>query len=273
MEAQELSAGISHDVPTQALDMSNHGPGDAVDSSLFPVLDEHGLDINQLDSDYSPNGGDAQGDFSNLLSEADRAYFWDSLGGNFLNLMPNGVHDTMEPGEDGEAENTTFTEAGQQSKSYPAYFPRVIERNVTPVVNSLDDRSGTNAQYFGLSGESDPYLLRHYRYDAQGEFRFFKLTFRKAADDIETDSERVPQQPHPTEAGLAGAIPNDEQQEQQLPNYTPNQIPVHFKISADELAADIKEETVVRPGVSSETVRKELYELVKVEDGVRLIGL
>ena len=47
---------------------------------------------------------------------------------------------------------------------------------------SLDDRAGYNCQLFGWSAESDPYLLKHYQFDANEEFKFIRLTFRKIAN-------------------------------------------------------------------------------------------
>ena len=46
-------------------------------------------------------------------------------------------------------------------------------------LTSLTARSGFSAQLFGLSGESDPYLLRTFRYDPYDEFQFVRLTFRQ----------------------------------------------------------------------------------------------
>ena len=46
-------------------------------------------------------------------------------------------------------------------------------------LTSLAARSGFSAQLFGLSGESDPYLLRTFRYDPFDEFQFVNLTFRQ----------------------------------------------------------------------------------------------
>jgi hypothetical protein len=131
----------------------------------------------------------------------------------------------------------------------PSHNP--IDSQRTPhsrlTVNSIDEKRGTNAQYFGLSGESDPYLLQHYRYDERGEFTQFKLSYRKVADDSSSAK--------------------------WLSSPPPNGVPVYFKISPDDLEGDMKEETAIRPDVSAEMTRKELYDLVPIEDGCRLMDL
>lgn len=48
---------------------------------------------------------------------------------------------------------------------------------------SLESRKGYSNQLVGLSGESDPFLLRHYRYDATDTYRMLRLDFRKVSDD------------------------------------------------------------------------------------------
>lgn len=155
------------------------------------------------------------------------------------------------PGTDRRRESAGSEAPRAVLKSRPSYNPHPTDSPRTPpsrlAVLSIDEKEGTNAQYFGLSGESDPYLLQHYRYDERGEFTQFKLSYRKVADDGSS-------------AKWSSSRP-------------PNGVPVYFKISPDDLEGDMREETAIRPNVSPETTRKELYDLVPVEDGCRLMDL
>lgn len=47
---------------------------------------------------------------------------------------------------------------------------------------SLDAQLASNAQLVGLSGEQDPYLLRHYRYDGSNEFTFQQIRVRRVGE-------------------------------------------------------------------------------------------
>jgi hypothetical protein len=44
----------------------------------------------------------------------------------------------------------------------------------------LDETDSLNPQLLGYSADMDPYLLRHYRYDASGSFKFKQLTIQSA---------------------------------------------------------------------------------------------
>jgi hypothetical protein len=105
-------------------------------------------------------------------------------------------------------------------------------------VHSLDDLEGHSAQYFGLSGESDPYLLRHFRWDENGERQFIRVHFRNV-----------------------------------LANNDTKEIPIHFALSKDELAKETKLETTISRDSSKGTARERLDKLIRPEDGRRLIAL
>jgi len=53
---------------------------------------------------------------------------------------------------------------------------------------SLDARPGYSTQLIGLSNESDPFLLRHYRYDMLDNHTMFRLDYRKITDDVNLQS-------------------------------------------------------------------------------------
>ncbi|OAA58439.1 fungal specific transcription factor domain containing protein [Niveomyces insectorum RCEF 264] len=48
---------------------------------------------------------------------------------------------------------------------------------------SLESRRGYSNHLIGLSSESDPYLLRYYKYNAQDLYTMFRLNFRRILDD------------------------------------------------------------------------------------------
>ncbi|KAJ0426791.1 hypothetical protein BJY00DRAFT_306787 [Aspergillus carlsbadensis] len=108
-------------------------------------------------------------------------------------------------------------------------------------VRSLDKLDGFSSQYFGLSGESDPYLLRHFRFLSDGQTQFFKVHFRSLAAERESENLTQP--------------------------------PVQFMVSSDDLGNAMKSETTFgdpsRPG----SVRQTLDDIVGPEDGRRLVGL
>ncbi|KAH8807247.1 fungal-specific transcription factor domain protein [Xylogone sp. PMI_703] len=185
--------------------------------------------------EYLQRGG-AVGE--NMLEEMNMTSQYDGEDGGFSNLMYGG-------GIDGGPENAELLESAL-TLADDSHDSLSIPRHGLSI-NSIDHKRGINAQYFGLSGESDPFLLRHYQYDEKGEFNQFKLSYRKVADD----------------SPLSG-LPD---------SHSSNGVPVYFKISADDLEREMKEETAIRPNVSPEMMRKELYELVKVEDGCRLMDL
>ncbi|KAF7628392.1 hypothetical protein AFLA_003751 [Aspergillus flavus NRRL3357] len=47
---------------------------------------------------------------------------------------------------------------------------------------SLDNHPSLSSQLCGLTGDMDPYVLRHYRFDARAEFPFSKLAIRSVQD-------------------------------------------------------------------------------------------
>ena len=51
-------------------------------------------------------------------------------------------------------------------------------------IRSLDSQSTRSARFIGETGESNPYLLRHYRYDENDECTISKLTYRRIKSSI-----------------------------------------------------------------------------------------
>lgn len=76
--------------------------------------------------------------------------------------------------------NSTYNSQQHPSKDWPVEF-------------SLEAKRGYSNHLIGLSCESDPFLLRHYRYNAYDNYHMFRLDFRKVVDDAK------PQQPSRSE--------------------------------------------------------------------------
>lgn len=53
----------------------------------------------------------------------------------------------------------------------------------SPGEPSLDAQASCNAQLVGLSGEQDPYLLRHYRFDVNNEFTSQQIRVRRVGEN------------------------------------------------------------------------------------------
>jgi hypothetical protein len=108
-------------------------------------------------------------------------------------------------------------------------------RPSTQLSHSLDEIHGHTAQLLGGSSESDPWLLRHCRYDELGLRSFHKVHYRHA-----------------------GGVP------------TGDKIPVHFLVSDDELCQGAAAETRSH---GEGDLRIELEALVPAVHGARLVRL
>lgn len=108
-------------------------------------------------------------------------------------------------------------------------------RQPTQLVQSIDQLDHGHAQLFGASAESDPWLLRHCRFDDSGMKYFYKVHYRNA-----------------------GGVP------------TTSRIPIHFMITSEDLSTAIRQET--RAGLD-EVTREHLDTLVPPECGRRLVAL
>ncbi|KAF9887206.1 hypothetical protein FE257_010460 [Aspergillus nanangensis] len=128
--------------------------------------------------------------------------------------------------------------AGEEESPATLLTPRPAARTPTPqTIQTLDALQGFSYQVIGASGESDPWLLRHCKFDDLGFLLFHHVHFRNA-----------------------GGVPLEEK------------IPVHFLVTADQLYQTAKEKS----GTSSSgerSVRDELNELVPLECGQRLVIL
>ena len=109
------------------------------------------------------------------------------------------------------------------------------ERPVAQVVQTLDQLNGFSTQLNGASGDADPWLLRHGKFDDHGFLMFHQVHFRNS-----------------------GGLPLHEK------------IPTHFLVSADSLYAPAKARTRF---CSNENVRLELNTLVPLECGQHLVAL
>ena len=112
------------------------------------------------------------------------------------------------------------------------HFP---ERPPAQAIQTLDQLNGFSYQVIGASGESDPWLLRHCKFDDHGFLLFHQVHFRNA-----------------------GGVPLDEK------------IPVHFLVTTDELYVSTKKETAIP---RNQSLRDELNSLVPLDCGQKLVAL
>lgn len=105
----------------------------------------------------------------------------------------------------------------------------------TQFSQTIEDLPGQTAMLLGTSSESDPWLLRHCRFDEFGLRRFYGLQYRNL-----------------------GGVP------------TMDKIPVHFIVTPDSAHDAAAAETRV---VDTSSLRIRLEELIPAECGVRLVKL
>jgi len=107
----------------------------------------------------------------------------------------------------------------------------------------LDSQLSRSARFIGETGESNPYLLRHYRYDENDECTVSKLTYRRIKR-----SSQIPEQ-------LSG---------------NRGEPPVVFMLADDSLAS--KGEPRIEDEVLSRA-RHDISQMFSEEEALRLIGL
>ncbi|KAK1721434.1 fungal-specific transcription factor domain-containing protein, partial [Colletotrichum acutatum] len=120
---------------------------------------------------------------------------------------------------------------------------------------TIDQRHGFQSAYFGLSEESDPYLLRHYLYDDADEFPFLRVIYRRAQ----------PWTPaHRDHSSVLGhhSSTHDE-----------NNVPVQFLLTSNELSDELRRLGPTNHSYDHGLVRKELNNLVSEDVGQRLVLL
>ncbi|KAL6233711.1 hypothetical protein BDW75DRAFT_251855 [Aspergillus navahoensis] len=120
--------------------------------------------------------------------------------------------------------------------SPPLTFPVAERPSCQQAVQTLDLLPGVSAQLMGSSGESDPFLLRHCKFDDYGFLYFHQVRFRNA-----------------------GGVPLNEK------------IPVHYLVTDNALYESAAASTRAARGYP--TLRQELDVLVPVDHGQRLISL
>lgn len=133
--------------------------------------------------------------------------------------------------------------------------PDCVQLPDWPMEFSLDTREGYSNQLIGLSCETDPYLLRHYRYNANGTYAMFRLDFRQVADESKP-------------LAFGQDVPSG--------RLTPAQYhPVRFVMTHEDIWKDsIKSVESVLSGNSTERADLELLnKLVPNELGARLLDL
>lgn len=71
----------------------------------------------------------------------------------------------------------------QRHEPSPGRMSQTVQGFDWPMEFSLDSKEGYSNQLIGLSGESDPFLLRYYLYNVYDTYPMFRLDFRKIMGD------------------------------------------------------------------------------------------
>ncbi|KAF4783072.1 hypothetical protein HER10_EVM0005871 [Colletotrichum scovillei] len=125
----------------------------------------------------------------------------------------------------------------------------------TDATFTIDQRPGFQSAYFGLSGESDPYLLRHYLYNDADEFPFLRVIYRRTQPW--TPSRR-------DHSSITGHHSSTHDQ---------NNVPVQFLLTSNELSDELRRLGPTDHLYDHDSVRKELNDLVDEDVGQRLVLL
>ncbi|KXH33682.1 fungal specific transcription factor [Colletotrichum nymphaeae SA-01] len=125
----------------------------------------------------------------------------------------------------------------------------------TDATLTIDRRPGFQSAYFGLSGESDPYLLRHYLYNDADEFPFLRVIYRRTRPWTPSRLD------HSSITGHHSST-HDE-----------NNVPVQFLLTSNELSDELRRLGPTDHLYDHESVRKELNDLVGEDVGQRLVIL
>ncbi|KAG9235003.1 fungal-specific transcription factor domain-containing protein [Amylocarpus encephaloides] len=181
-------------------------------------------------------------------SVADRAWNADNLFENVSQISPGFISDyPAQPPFNG-----MIGDHGLDPQSSPNQLPQLHGGSplyaidpymqIMPRIRPLDSHSTKSARFIGETGESNPYLLRHYRYNGNDECTISKLTYRRIKSNDNQD-------------GLVG--------EKAEP-------PVVFMLADDSLA------TKGEPRVEDDVLQKcrtEVFEMFTEQEALRLIGL
>lgn len=127
--------------------------------------------------------------------------------------------------------------------------------NPTDASFTIDQRPEFQSAYFGLSGESDPYLLRQYLYNDADEFPFLRVIYRR------TQRGTPFRRDHSSTTGHHSSA-HDE-----------NNVPVQFLLTSNELSDELRRLGPTNHTYNYESVRKELNDLVSEDVGRRLVLL
>ncbi|ATY66976.1 fungal specific transcription factor domain [Cordyceps militaris] len=92
------------------------------------------------------------------------------------------INQPLQPGDEFSRRESTAQQVlahdhNSQSSSWPVEF-------------SLEAKKGYSNHLIGLSCESDPFLLKHYKYNAYDNYHMFRLDFRRVGNDAQTWSRR-----------------------------------------------------------------------------------
>ncbi|KAH7024848.1 uncharacterized protein B0I36DRAFT_250687 [Microdochium trichocladiopsis] len=143
----------------------------------------------------------------------------------------------------------------------PASSRDASQRALWPTEYSLEAKRGYSNQLIGLSCESDPFLLRHYKYDALDNYHMFRLDFRRVTG----------------KARMLPAPPLEADAESHAGHTTATNVPVQFMMCDETIWSDdlkATERMLSRSGEGTEAADMALlHKIVDVQLGKKLIKL
>ena len=147
--------------------------------------------------------------------------------------------------------------ASRRVSTQPERADSSVAFSTWPQDFSLESRPGHSHQLLGLSGESDPYFLRHYSYNEYDTYPMFRLHFRKVVEDtLVSPLQSMPQtnNPHPSPS---------------------SPVPLQFVLSDEAIWRDDVHavESLILSNSTEETDTLLMLKLVSPELAVRLVKL
>lgn len=122
--------------------------------------------------------------------------------GLFTGLSPDLLRRTSNLNQEMSPPSAFAARASEANVDVDGSSPALTHRSSTasdwPSGYTLDRRANYSHQLIGNSCESDPYLLRNYRYDEFDTYHMFRLDFRNIQDDISLQPFLQPSKPGET---------------------------------------------------------------------------
>ncbi|KAH8168720.1 fungal specific transcription factor domain-containing protein [Sarocladium implicatum] len=179
---------------------------------MHSMMDYYGLDSNGVAADLPAisSAQDGPGNGSNFMLDRHHENSNLELDSGFLRdiLSPSRLHNER-PASRSTAQTSTNNGSPSDASGHSSQFSPSLadpkrgsdrrlgetryvglesspQTTTWPPEFSLEDRKGYSNHLIGLSCESDPFLLRHYKYNSYDNYRMFRLDFRKISNEAQS---------------------------------------------------------------------------------------